>query len=119
MIQSAVKVVGGPVGSRETGIPRGPVVSSEEEGGGGETSAAEDWEATATPGVGSRTRGWRGRPRIWPPPHTAQTLRWFLLGTAQGRRRKERTEKIHQRGLLRHHSARRGTGKARIDPWNG
>ena len=74
MTQSAVKVVGGPVSSRKTGIPSGLVIPVEVEGTGVETSEGGDCEATGTPGVESRTRGWRGRPRICPPPQTAHTL---------------------------------------------
>lgn len=87
--QSPVSVVGGSPSSRETAMPSGRVSVGEEgesvlleeaagvAGGGGGFSCTRNGGAeggTGMPSGGERSSAPRARPRIWPPPHTAQIL---------------------------------------------
>lgn len=136
--QSPVKTVGSCPSSSTTGIPSGRVSvsvsspetrSSEPEevagGGGGWSCTAKGGcdAGTGSPTRGERSSGRRGRPRIWPPPQTAQMLHGgrgsqFLL-KRRGVRRGARTARSRRRGHLLRRSVRRGTARHRSGPSTG
>lgn len=92
MTQSAVNTSAGFSGSMSTGTPRGRVAEAEEglEGGGGSVSCTRKGACeggTTIPGAESSWRAWIGRPRIWPPPQTAQILFGCSVRSALGTQR--------------------------------
>ena len=69
--QSAVRCIGGAGdGSTETDTPSGGILDVDS----GSDLAVGSCSTGAARTGGSRTSGCIGRPRICPPPHTAQTL---------------------------------------------